>query len=86
MRWIARLTIHSTSLGERIEHALLLICRHARAVIANREHNLACSQLRFELNARQYHQLEISAIATLDSDFDIYRRYRNQSFERIFRP
>lgn len=26
------------------------------------------------------------AIATLDSDFDIYRRYRKQPFERIFIP
>jgi uncharacterized protein len=31
-------------------------------------------------------RLDISAIATLDSDFDIYRRYRNQPFDRIFRP
>lgn len=31
-------------------------------------------------------RLNISAIATLDSDFDIYRRYRNQPFDRIFRP
>ncbi len=31
-------------------------------------------------------RLEISAIATLDSDFDIYRRYRKQAFERIFLP
>jgi uncharacterized protein len=29
-------------------------------------------------------RLGISAIVTLDSDFDIYRRYRNQPFERIF--
>jgi uncharacterized protein len=29
-------------------------------------------------------RLNISAIITLDSDFDIYRRYRKQSFERIF--
>ena len=28
-------------------------------------------------------RLNISAIATLDSDFDIYRRYRKQSFERV---
>jgi uncharacterized protein len=31
-------------------------------------------------------RLNISAIATLDKDFDIYRRFRNQSFERIFYP
>jgi uncharacterized protein len=31
-------------------------------------------------------RLDISAIATLDSDFDIYRRYRNQPFDRIFYP
>lgn len=31
-------------------------------------------------------RLNISAIATLDSDFDIYRRYRKQPFERIFIP
>lgn len=31
-------------------------------------------------------RLDISAIATLDSDFDIYRRYRKQPFERVFRP
>jgi len=31
-------------------------------------------------------RLDISAIATLDRDFDIYRRYRKQSFERVFRP
>nr|WP_051036061.1 hypothetical protein [Stanieria cyanosphaera] len=31
-------------------------------------------------------RLNISAIATLDSDFDIYRRYRKQPFERIFLP
>ncbi|MBW4632198.1 MAG: PIN domain-containing protein [Iphinoe sp. HA4291-MV1] len=30
-------------------------------------------------------RLDISAIATLDKDFDIYRRYRRQSFERVFR-
>lgn len=29
-------------------------------------------------------RLNISAIITLDSDFDIYRRYRKQPFERIF--
>ena len=28
-------------------------------------------------------RLNISAILTLDSDFDIYRRYRKQPFERI---
>ncbi|RMD67558.1 MAG: VapC toxin family PIN domain ribonuclease, partial [Cyanobacteria bacterium J149] len=26
------------------------------------------------------------AIATLDKDFDIYRRYRNQFFVRVFYP
>lgn len=31
-------------------------------------------------------RLKISAIVTLDSDFDIYRRYRKQPFERIFLP
>lgn len=31
-------------------------------------------------------RLNISAIATLDKDFDIYRRYRNQSFDRVFYP
>jgi uncharacterized protein len=31
-------------------------------------------------------RLNVSAIATLDSDFDIYRRYRNQSFDRVFIP
>lgn len=30
-------------------------------------------------------RLDISAIATLDADFDIYRRYRKQPFDRIFR-
>jgi predicted nucleic acid-binding protein len=29
-------------------------------------------------------RLDIGAIATLDGDFDIYRRYRKQPFERIF--
>jgi predicted nucleic acid-binding protein len=29
---------------------------------------------------------DIAAIATLDKDFDIYRRYRKQPFERVFRP
>lgn len=29
-------------------------------------------------------RLDIAAIATLDSDFDIYRRYRKQPFERVF--
>lgn len=28
-------------------------------------------------------RLNIPAIATLDSDFDVYRRYRNQPFERV---
>ena len=29
-------------------------------------------------------RLDIPAIATLDKDFDIYRRYRKQPFERVF--
>lgn len=29
-------------------------------------------------------RLNISAIITLDSDFDIYRRYRKQPFERVY--
>lgn len=29
-------------------------------------------------------RLEIAAIATLDGDFDIYRRYRKTPFERVF--
>jgi uncharacterized protein len=31
-------------------------------------------------------RLNIPAIATLDSDFDVYRRYRKQFFERAFIP
>lgn len=31
-------------------------------------------------------RLNISAIATLDQDFNIYRRYRNQPFIRVFYP
>lgn len=31
-------------------------------------------------------RLDIQAIATLDKDFDIYRRYRNQPFVRVFYP
>ena len=31
-------------------------------------------------------RLNISAIATLDKDFDIYRRYRKQPFNRVFFP
>ncbi len=31
-------------------------------------------------------RLNIPAIATLDQDFDIYRRYRNQPFIRVFYP
>ena len=31
-------------------------------------------------------RLNITAIVTLDSDFDIYRRYRSQPFERILLP
>lgn len=30
--------------------------------------------------------LKISAIATLDKDFDVYRRYRSQPFVRVFYP
>jgi predicted nucleic acid-binding protein len=31
-------------------------------------------------------RLNIPAILTLDSDFDVYRRYRKQPFERVFLP
>lgn len=31
-------------------------------------------------------RLNIAEIATLDKDFDIYRRYRKQPFNRIFHP
>jgi uncharacterized protein len=31
-------------------------------------------------------RLNIAAIATLDKDFDIYRRYRRQPFDRVFTP
>jgi predicted nucleic acid-binding protein len=31
-------------------------------------------------------RLNISAIATLDKDFNIYRRYRKQPFNRVFLP
>jgi uncharacterized protein len=31
-------------------------------------------------------RLNISGIATLDKDFDVYRRFRNQTFERVFYP
>ena len=31
-------------------------------------------------------RLNVAAIATLDKDFDIYRRYRRQPFDWIFRP
>lgn len=31
-------------------------------------------------------RLDIAAIATLDKDFDIYRRYRKKPFERVFYP
>lgn len=31
-------------------------------------------------------RLNIAAIATLDKDFDIYRRDRRQPFDRVFRP
>lgn len=31
-------------------------------------------------------RLNIPGIASLDKDFDVYRRYRNQSFERVFYP
>ncbi|MEH2024946.1 MAG: hypothetical protein V7K62_15375 [Nostoc sp.] len=30
--------------------------------------------------------LRFAAIATLDKDFNIYRRYRNQPFKRVFYP
>ncbi len=31
-------------------------------------------------------RLDIAAITTLDSDFDVYRRYRKQPFQRVFWP
>lgn len=31
-------------------------------------------------------RLDIAGIATLDKDFDVYRRFRNQRFERVFYP
>lgn len=31
-------------------------------------------------------RLHIDAIATLDKDFDVYRRYRKDPFNRVFRP
>jgi uncharacterized protein len=31
-------------------------------------------------------RLDIPAIATLDKDFNIYRRYRKQPFDRVFLP
>lgn len=31
-------------------------------------------------------RLDIAVIATLDSDFDVYRRYRKQTFERVLWP
>lgn len=31
-------------------------------------------------------RLSIAAILTLDSDFDIYRRYRTQPFDRVLLP
>jgi predicted nucleic acid-binding protein len=31
-------------------------------------------------------RLNIPEIATLDKDFDVYRRYRNQPFNRVFYP
>ncbi|MBF2005138.1 MAG: PIN domain-containing protein [Chlorogloeopsis fritschii C42_A2020_084] len=31
-------------------------------------------------------RLDIAAIATLDSDFDVYRRYRKKPLERVFWP
>jgi uncharacterized protein len=31
-------------------------------------------------------RLNIPSIATLDKDFNVYRRYRNQPFERVFYP
>lgn len=31
-------------------------------------------------------RLNVPEIATLDKDFDVYRRYRNQPFNRVFYP
>ncbi|MFW6367890.1 MAG: type II toxin-antitoxin system VapC family toxin [Halothece sp.] len=31
-------------------------------------------------------RLNLLAIASLDKDFDVYRRYRQKSFVRVFRP
>ncbi len=31
-------------------------------------------------------RLNISEIATLDKDFDVYRRYRKKPFNRVFFP
>jgi hypothetical protein len=31
-------------------------------------------------------RLDVAATATLDSDFNIYRRYRKKPFERVFLP
>jgi len=31
-------------------------------------------------------RLRIAEIATLDQDFDVYRRYRKEPFIRVFRP
>lgn len=31
-------------------------------------------------------RLNVAAIAKLDKDFNIYRRYRNQPFKRVFYP
>lgn len=31
-------------------------------------------------------RLNVPGIATLDKDFNVYRRYRNQPFERVFYP
>ena len=31
-------------------------------------------------------RLDIAAIATLDRDFDVYRRYRKKPFSRVFLP
>jgi hypothetical protein len=31
-------------------------------------------------------RLGLAAIASLDKDFDIYRRYRKQPFDQVFRP
>lgn len=83
----------------RVQNQFLL---HVSNGIFNCEHLTAQDFIRItELNA-QYadlpgdfadlalvaisERLDIGAIATLDKDFDIYRRYRKQTFERVFLP